>query len=126
MNGRQFGNDIAPGEQVKLNTTEVWEFVNALNLGEMMDPLGMAHPIHLHGVRFQVIGRSVLPELREGFDAVREGYLDEGWKDTFMMMPGERVKLLMQFKDFTGRFVYHCHNLEHEDQGLMRNYEVKS
>ena len=51
--------------------------------------------------------------------------MDEGWKDTVMVMPGERVKVLLKFVD-PGLFVYHCHNLEHEDQGMMRNYRVEA
>ena len=39
-------------------------------------------------------------------------------------MPGERVRALLRFSDFTGLFLYHCHMLEHEDTGLMRNYRV--
>ena len=92
----------------------------------MMDPNGMAHPIHLHGVQFQVIERRVLPELAAGWETVREGYVDDGWKDTVMVMPGERVMLLMRFTDHTGLYLYHCHNLEHEDQGMMRNYLVRA
>lgn len=127
FNGKQWEGDVAAAnEQVKLNTTEVWEFVNKLNLGEMMDPMGMAHPIHIHGVQFQVIERTLaVPELQPGYDTVRAGFVDDGLKDTFLMMPGERVKVLLRFKDFAGKFVYHCHNLEHEDQGLMRNYQVQ-
>lgn len=126
LNGKQWEGDVAaPNEQVKLNTTEVWEFVNKLNLGEMMDPMGMAHPIHIHGVHFQVIERVLtVSELQANYDTVRTGFVEEGLKDTFLLMPGERVKVLLHFKDFTGKFVYHCHNLEHEDQGLMRNYQV--
>jgi FtsP/CotA-like multicopper oxidase with cupredoxin domain len=56
-------------------------------------------------------------------DAVRDGYIDDGWKDTFLLMPGERVKVLMRFTNM-GTFVFHCHNLEHEAQGMMRNYRV--
>ena len=41
-------------------------------------------------------------------------------------MPGDRVKLLMHFDDYTGLFLYHCHMLEHEDGGLMRNYQVQA
>ncbi len=126
LNGKQWEGDVAaPNEQVKLNTTEVWEFVNKLNLGEMMDPMGMAHPIHIHGVHFQVIERVLtVSELQANYDTVRNGFVEEGLKDTFLLMPGERVKVLLHFKDFTGKFVYHCHNLQHEDQGLMRNYQV--
>lgn len=127
INGKQWEGDIAaPEEQVKLNTTEVWEFVNKINLKEMMDPMGMAHPIHIHGVQFQVIERKLaVSELQNGYDTVRAGFMDEGLKDTFLLMPSERVKVLLHFSDFTGKFVYHCHNLEHEDQGLMRNYQVQ-
>jgi FtsP/CotA-like multicopper oxidase with cupredoxin domain len=39
-------------------------------------------------------------------------------------MPGEQARILLAFEDFTGRYLYHCHNLEHEDLGMMRNYQV--
>ncbi|MBI5651110.1 MAG: multicopper oxidase domain-containing protein, partial [Chloroflexi bacterium] len=45
---------------------------------------------------------------------------------TVLLWPSERVKLLMRFEDFPGMFLYHCHNLEHEDQGLMRNYLIQA
>lgn len=125
INGRTFEMDaVADDERVKSGDLEVWEFVNETNPGEMMDPMGMAHPIHIHGVQFQVVDRQVLPELKSGWDAVQEGVVDEGWKDTFLLMPGERVKTLLKFGEHTGKFVFHCHNLEHESQGMMRNYEV--
>jgi FtsP/CotA-like multicopper oxidase with cupredoxin domain len=52
--------------------------------------------------------------------------VDEGWKDTVLLMPGERIKLLVRFEDYPGLFLYHCHNLEHEDMGMMRNYLVEN
>jgi FtsP/CotA-like multicopper oxidase with cupredoxin domain len=126
INGRVFEMDgVAEEEKVALDSTEVWEFVNARNPGHPMEPNGMAHPLHIHGLQFNVIERQVLPELGAGYETVREGYVDGGWKDTLMVMPGERVKLLLRFADFTGDFVYHCHNLEHEDSGMMRNYRVE-
>jgi len=127
INGKTFEMDVvAPEEIVKLNTLELWEIINETNPGEMMDPMGMAHPIHIHGGQFQVIGREVLPELRAGWEGVKDGYVDEGWKDTVLVMPGERVKLLMAFRDYPGTYVYHCHNIEHEDGGMMRNYRVEA
>ncbi|MCA9910675.1 MAG: multicopper oxidase domain-containing protein, partial [Anaerolineae bacterium] len=48
-----------------------------------------------------------------------------GWKDTVLLMPGERVRLLMRFSGDAGLYVFHCHNLEHEDLGLMRNYRIE-
>jgi FtsP/CotA-like multicopper oxidase with cupredoxin domain len=88
--------------------------------------MGMIHPMHVHNVQFQVIERQVLPQFRDAWGAVRGGYVDEGWKDTVLVMPGERVKVLLKFEDFEGLYLYHCHNLEHEDQGMMRNYRVKA
>ena len=72
INGRTFEMDaVADDERVKSGDLEVWEFVNETNPGEMMDPMGMAHPIHIHGVQFQVVDRQVLPELKSGWDAVQ-------------------------------------------------------
>jgi FtsP/CotA-like multicopper oxidase with cupredoxin domain len=126
INGQLFEmNAATPQETVKLNSIEQWEIINKLNSGAMMDAKGMAHPIHFHGVKFQVISREVLPELAAGWQTVKDGYVDEGFKDTVMVMPGERVKLLMKFEDYSGLFAYHCHILEHEDAGMMRNYRVQ-
>jgi len=125
INGRQFEMEaVAPDEIVKLNTLEAWEFVNKLNPGHMMESMGMAHAMHLHAGQFQVLERQVLPELRAGWNSVKDGLVDEGWKDTVLLMPGERIKLLMKFEDYPGLFLYHCHNLEHEDSGMMRNFRI--
>jgi FtsP/CotA-like multicopper oxidase with cupredoxin domain len=125
INGRSFNlEEVAPDEIVKLNTLEAWDFVNEQNPNESMEKMGMVHPMHIHGVQFQVIDRQVLvPALKAGWDSVHEGYVDEGWKDTVLVMPGEGVRLLLRF-DFPDLFLYHCHNLEHEDLGMMRNYRV--
>ena len=55
---------------------------------------------------------------------VKDGYVDDGWKDTILLMPGERVQIQLAFKDFTGLFLYHCHNLEHEDMFMMARFDV--
>lgn len=90
--------------------------------GGMMD--FMAHPVHVHGVQFQVVARAIDDDQRAGWETVKDGYVDAGWKDTVLMMPGETVQVLMRFDSYAGRFLYHCHNLEHEDQGMMRNFEI--
>jgi blue copper oxidase len=121
LNGRTFEmHEVAKDEIVRLGDLEVWEFVNQ---GGMM---GMIHPMHVHNVQFQVVERQILPQLAGIWDTVRAGYVDEGWKDTVLVMPGERVKVLLKFEDYAGLYLYHCHNLEHEDQGMMRNYLVKA
>ena len=49
---------------------------------------------------------------------------DEGWRDTVLVNPGETVRVLVRFEAETGLFLHHCHNLEHEDAGMMQNFEV--
>ncbi len=129
LNGRTFEmTNVANDEIVKLNTLEVWEFVNPAGGGRGMMGGGMAmvHPMHVHGLQFQVIERQVQSGFQDAWKTVSDGFVDEGWKDVVLLMPGERVKILLKFEDFTGLYLYHCHNLEHEDQGLMRNYRVEA
>jgi FtsP/CotA-like multicopper oxidase with cupredoxin domain len=109
-------------ETVKLGTQEIWEFRND-GRGSMMGMV-MPHSMHVHGLQFRVIGRSVSRQFAGDYDTVKAGLVDEGWKDTVLVMPGERVRILLRFADHTGLFLYHCHMLEHEDTGLMRNYRV--
>lgn len=84
----------------------------------------MPHPMHIHGLQFQVLGWDVDPAFQTIWDSVREGFVTEGWKDTVLVMPGTRAKVLLKFQDFTGLFLNHCHNLEHEDLGMMRNFRI--
>ena len=83
-----------------------------------------AHPIHLHGGQFQIVSRAVTPAWQEAASTLGKGLLDEGWKDTFLLRPGERVRVRVRFANHAGLFLYHCHNLEHEDMGMMRNFLV--
>lgn len=111
-------------ETVKLGIREVWEFRNDATSGMMR--MAMLHAMHVHGLQFRVIGRSVAGRSQGDYDTVKAGLVDEGWKDTVLVMPGERVRILVHFADYPGLFLYHCHMLEHEDSGLMRNYLVKA
>lgn len=115
INGRTFQmQEVAGDEMVQLNSTELWEISNDdRSMGMMMMP--MPHPVHLHGKQFQVVERSGTPH---------SGYVDVGWKDTILLMPGERARIMTRFTDYPGMFLYHCHNLEHEDMGMMRNYLI--
>jgi FtsP/CotA-like multicopper oxidase with cupredoxin domain len=118
INGRTFGmREVAPDEKVRLNSLEVWEFINEGGGMGMMGAMEMPHPMHLHGMQFQVLDRRGVKH---------EGYVDEGWKDTVLLMPGERIRLLVRFSEYPGLFLYHCHNLEHEDMGMMRNYLIEN
>jgi FtsP/CotA-like multicopper oxidase with cupredoxin domain len=93
--------------------------------GGMGMMMAMAHPIHLHGQSFQIVSRSMDAGAEGDYASVREGFIDNGLKDTVLVMPGEKVRLIKPFQDFKGLFMYHCHNLEHEDMGMMRDFLVE-
>jgi spore coat protein A, manganese oxidase len=76
----------------------VWRFVTDVH-----------HPVHVHLDGFQVLRRGI---------AVPGPY-DVGWKDTVDIRPAEIVEVAVRFTDHAGRFVFHCHNLEHEDMAMM-------
>ena len=93
--------------------------------GGMGIMLSMAHPIHLHGQNFQILSRIYGAERADDYATVREGFVTSGWKDTVLVMPGERVRIIKPYQDFKGLFMVHCHNLEHEDMGMMRDFSVE-
>ena len=118
LNGRTFDMEaVADDERVRLGTTEVWEFVND-------SPMG--HPMHVHNLQFRVIERSSATSRIGDAAGLRAGFTDQGLKDVVLVLPGERVKVLMKFENHTGLYLYHCHILEHEDLGMMRNYRVEA
>ena len=107
INGKTYDKNRID-ETIAVNATEIWVFDNS----QGNEP----HPIHLHGVHFQVWERSG-----------GRGQLiasESGWKDTVLVMPGETVKIIIPFSTLTGVFVFHCHNLEHEDDGMMLQYQL--
>jgi FtsP/CotA-like multicopper oxidase with cupredoxin domain len=133
LNGRVYAmEEVARDETVKLGALEIWEFANTGGGGMGMGGMGMGgmmmaqpHPMHMHAVQFKVIERAVEnSSLASGNDSLSAGLVDEGWHDTVLTMPGERVRVLVKFDGFEGMFLYHCHNLEHEDGGMMRNFEI--
>lgn len=144
INGRTWEETgVADEETVKLNTTEIWQLVNSgggmMGDGGMMGGKGMMgnggmmkggmmqmpHPIHIHQVQFNILERDVSDMDPDVWNSVKEGFIDDGWQDTVLLMPGMKIKIIMRFEDFKGLFLYHCHNLEHEDMGMMRNYKIE-
>lgn len=106
--------------QVQRNTVEIWEIMNEMD--------SMPHPMHIHGFQFQVLERLGSPP-QVAMLAGANGLLptDTGWKDTILTWPGETVRIVIDFTHpFAGEqnYVFHCHNLEHEDMGMMINYRV--
>jgi len=110
-------------ENPSLDTTEIWELVNLTE---------DAHPIHLHLVRFQLLDRRPLDTfayqdtgaLHFYGPATGPGPDEAGWKDTVRCEPGTMTRIIVPFEGYTGRYVWHCHILEHEDNEMMRPYEV--
>ena len=118
LGGRTFGiGDVAPEETVAAGSTHLWEFVNPPN--QMMG-MSAAHPIHLHGRQFRVVARTG----GQAANTLRSGLVDAGWKDTVLVLPGESVRVQVTFTRHPGLYLYHCHILEHEDMGMMRNFRV--
>lgn len=105
INGKVFQMDRID-EIIKKNDLEEWKFINTTN---------EFHPMHIHGVMFQVYSRNGNTNLPPN---------DKGWKDTVLVNPNETVSVLVKFVDYTGIYLLHCHNLEHEDDGMMLNIRI--
>jgi FtsP/CotA-like multicopper oxidase with cupredoxin domain len=113
------------GLSVNRGTREVWEIKNS--------PISMPHPMHLHGFGFRVLRRQGTYGDARRLATEPDGRLatDLGVKDTVVLWPNETVWLAVDFTlpqeaAFRGaqRFMFHCHNLEHEDGMMMRNFSV--
>jgi blue copper oxidase len=106
INGRAF-DMTRVDEEVPFGSTECWTFVN-----DSMFP----HPVHMHAVHFQVVSRT------GGRGAIQPW--EQGMKDTVLVLPGEQVQVVARFDRHRGLFLLHCHNLEHEDMGMMMNFRI--
>lgn len=87
----------------ELGTVEKWTFTSDFH-----------HPVHIHMAHFQVLTRNGKPPAPE----------DAGWKDTVDLRPYEVVEVAVRFSGHRGRYMIHCHNLEHEDMAMMANFDV--
>ncbi|AYF99421.1 multicopper oxidase family protein [Protaetiibacter intestinalis] len=103
IDGRPFRpNDIAAA--VELGTVEVWRLVADFH-----------HPVHIHLNPFQVLSRGI----------GGPGPFDAGWKDTIDLRPSEEAEIAIRFDGYRGKYVFHCHNLEHEDMAMMANFTTR-
>ena len=121
LDGKMWSDPIS--EKPRQNTLETWSFVNVT---------GDAHPIHLHLVRFQVIDRRPFDlfawnahrTVKYTGPAQSPPPHEAGWKDTVRADPGMVTRIAMHFEGEPGRYVWHCHYLEHEDNEMMRPYQL--
>jgi bilirubin oxidase len=107
MNNQTFNMDSV-NEVVHLNTTEIWTLVNKTLV---------AHPFHIHDIQFNVIEKSGLPPAPS----------EVGWKDVVLVLPGDSVKFITKFETFADNvtpYMFHCHLLHHEDDGMMGSFLV--
>ena len=122
INGRSFRMDEIVFD-VKRGAVEIWRISNPAQ--------GMPHPMHIHGFSFQVLERLNSPPALAATARFGQGRVvsDLGWKDTVLVWPGETVRIAIDFShDFPGDQIhlFHCHNLEHEDAGMMINFRVQA
>ncbi len=121
LDGKRWHEPIS--EKPEFRTTEIWELLNTTD---------DTHPIHLHLVRFQILDRQRIDvsalvydnQVKYVGDAVPPDPNEMGWKDTVRATPGASTRIIVKFDSYVGRYVWHCHILEHEDNEMMRPYEV--
>jgi spore coat protein A, manganese oxidase len=104
VNGEPFEPDHIDANP-ELGSVELWR-IRAQNV---------EHPFHIHLVPFQVLTSD------GGGDP---GPYNQGWKDTVNLDNGGDAEILIKFDSYKGKYVLHCHNLEHEDMMMMANFEV--
>ncbi|HEX4225544.1 MAG TPA: multicopper oxidase domain-containing protein, partial [Pseudonocardiaceae bacterium] len=102
INGQVFDPTYSEAD-VRAGSTELWTVTSDFH-----------HPFHIHNSTIQVITR----------DGRSPGPDDQGAKDTVFLNKGEQVQLAIRFSGYQGRYVFHCHNLEHEDMGMMANFRI--
>jgi spore coat protein A len=121
LNGMHWHEPIT--ENPMLDSTEIWTLVNVTE---------DSHPIHLHLVRFQILDRwrfdvaqyETNRQLRVFGSSTPPDANEAGWKDTVRAHGNMATRIIVRFEGYTGRYVWHCHNLEHEDNEMMRPFEV--
>jgi spore coat protein A len=94
-----------------LGTREIWEFEN---------PTNSMHPMHVHLVRFQVVSKETIG----GQTILLDPWETNTWKDTVRVPANSRVRIIMDFEDYLGRYAQHCHILDHEDHEMMRQFQT--
>jgi spore coat protein A len=112
-------------ENPVLDSVEIWNLINLTD---------DSHPIHLHLVRFQILDRRAFSvaaywasgEVQYTAAAIPPEPGEAGWKDTVRAAPGMVTRIIIRFEGFAGRYVWHCHILEHEDNEMMRPFDVVS
>jgi FtsP/CotA-like multicopper oxidase with cupredoxin domain len=110
VNGKFF-DPLRPVEKIERDAVEVWELIN--------DSGGWAHPIHIHFEEGRIIEKRIDDRI------VPIPLHEQGRKDVFNLGPNTSMKVLLRFRDFTGKYIIHCHNLIHEDHAMMVRWDIE-
>lgn len=121
LGGKRWHDPVS--EKPVLDSVEIWELANCTE---------DSHPIHLHLVRFQVLERQPFDADALQFDRklvlggppVAPEPHELGWKDTVQAYPDFITRIIVRFEGHAGRYVWHCHVLEHAANEMMRPFEV--
>ena len=109
INDRLF-NVNSPRAEITKGSAEIWELVNPSG--------GWHHPIHIHFEEGRILSKTV-----DGI-SVPVPLHEQGRKDVFVLGKTTTMRVLMRFRDFTGKYVMHCHNLVHEDHAMMVRWDI--
>jgi spore coat protein A len=109
INGKAFDPDQPIASPIS-GDVEIWRFTNRRFLGL----LSLVHPVHVHLVSFLILERNGRPPLPH----------ETGWKDTVAVDKDEDVSVIARFDPYPGKYLLHCHNLEHEDHSMMARFDV--
>jgi hypothetical protein len=107
LDGNQYIMGVV-NDTMRLGDIELWNVTNNSNI---------SHPMHVHDVSFRILTRN----------GTAPAAVEQGWKDVFNILPQETVSLIMRFEDYADAnvpYMYHCHNLAHEDMGMMTSFIV--
>ncbi len=108
INGKPFDPNRVD-VRTRLGTTEVWKITNTDTR------LGIPHSLHCHLVQFRVLDRDGKPPAPH----------ESGLMDVVPIHPGESVRVAATLTDYPGRYVYHCHMLDHAQRGMMAVLEIR-
>jgi len=108
-----FGQGLINGKTMDMDRVDVSSRLGATEIWQVENLVGMDHPFHLHGFQFQVLERNGVPEPYRS------------WKDVVNVPKHETVRFVVRYEDFPGKWMFHCHILNHEDNGMMGVLELK-
>ena len=108
-----FSQGLINGKMMDMARVDVSTRVGATEIWEIENIVGMDHPFHMHGFQFQVLDRNGVPEPFRS------------WKDMLNIPKHESARIIVRYADYPGKWMFHCHILDHEDHGMMGVLEVK-